>query len=215
MKKPKKSTFFQGDQNPFVAEEALRKGEEIPLAYYLADLAQGLSLLANNMHDPATEQSQIKITPPDNVAPALEYEEEWEASLEQFERAISSNDHGLVTSYLRDASGILNLVARALKAQTGAKHWKLEFKRGRGRPADDQWEKLQKESAIQTALKFRTKKYGKQEAAIVDIQSEKSVSRATIFRAKSSKETAKKVAKKTPKTTTKKPTNKSKSHKKP
>ncbi len=112
-----------------------------------------------------------------------ENDEDWDGSLDQFEKVLSEGDDELIASYLRDASEIIFGLSRALRPVEGARSWKLEFKRaGRGRPVD-RWAKARKDSRIRLALHFATVKFGKQEAAIAELEAKKGWSRATILRA--------------------------------
>jgi hypothetical protein len=189
MKPPQHATTPSFEANPIEAKEALRNGEEGPLVAYLADLSQGLSLLAESIHQSEDDQRPIEDeqTPKSGEASeaplTIELEEEWDASLHQFAKVLREGNEELIASYLRDASGIISEVSRTLQPASGTRGWKLEFKRtGRGRPVD-QREQLLKESDIYRDVRFKTLKYGKKEAAIAEVMHERRISRATVLRA--------------------------------
>jgi hypothetical protein len=197
MKPPQHATTPSFEANPIEAKEALRNGEEGPLAAYLAGLAEGLSLLAESIHQSEDDQRLLEDeqTPKSGEASEaplpIELEEEWDASLHQFAKVLREGNDELIALYLREASIVLAGVSRGLQPASGARGWKLEFKRtAKGRPVA-QMQKMLKDSAIRTALFMKTLKLKKQEAAIADIKEEKSVSRATQFRAKRAAKKAK------------------------
>ena len=221
MKKPTRPAPEPFEAGPFDAKNALEHGYEGPLAFYLGDLAQSLSLLANAMYDPETQQSILNLETPTSTAPPARYdvidaafvarakniieygteegrealreefakieqlmnEDECEDSFAQFESALENQSIELITTYLREASSVLSLVSKALEPTSKQQPWKLEFQRpGRGRPVN-KWAKINKARSINQNLRFKTAKYGKQEAAIADLE-ENGTSRATVFRAK-------------------------------
>jgi hypothetical protein len=192
MKPPQHATTPSFEANPIEAKEALRNGDEVPIADYLADLSQGLSLLAESIHQSEDDQRPIEEKQPTKKASLpKEDEEDWDASLHQFAKVLREGNDELIALYLREASIVLAGVSRGLQPASGARGWKLEFKRtAKGRPVD-QMQKMLKDSAIRTALFMKTLKLKKQEAAIADIKEEKSVSRATQFRAKRAAKKAK------------------------
>ena len=190
MKTPQYAASRPIKSTPFEANEALRKGDEMPLEHYLADLAKGLSLLANSKHQPEDDQRPIeeKQAPmsdaPKKASLPKEDEEDWDASLHQFEKVLREGDDELIASYLREASKVISEVSRILRPVKGARDWKLEFRRAaKGRPPADRMRKFLKQGAITRHLRFATQKYGKKEAAIAAVTSERNISRATVLRA--------------------------------
>jgi hypothetical protein len=179
MKTPKHATSPSFEATPFEAKEALNDGNEGPLAHYLSDLAEGLTLLAET-----TNSGGAKAAVKKKKTESLEQEEEdWDGSLDQFEVALSINQKELIASYLREASKILAQLSRNLDPDIRTKDWMLAFKRAKaGKPADTKKKKLFKESDIYSALKRNLKMYDKVEAAIAATESEQGVSRAEVFR---------------------------------
>jgi hypothetical protein len=180
MKPPQHATPPSFEANPFEAKEALNNGDEGPLAYYLADLAKGLCLLAET-----TNSKGAKAAAKGKKSGTLEQVEDWDGSLDQFKVALSINQKELIASYLREASKILAQLSRNLDPDIRTKDWMLAFKRAKaGKPADTKKKKLFKESDIYSALKRNLKMYDKVEAAIAATKSEEGVTRAEVFRVK-------------------------------
>ena len=219
MKTPLHASPLPFEAVPMEAKEALYNGDEGPLAGYLAGLAEGLSLLAKSIRQSERNERPIeeKQTPNGDAPkkaslPNQHEEEEWDASLDQFERVLKEGDDELIASYLREASDIISEVSRVLRPDKGVRDWKLEFKHARKGRSVDRREQARKRRKILMDVRFKTHKFGKQGAAIADFDGEKGMSRATIFRAKKA---GKKTAQKTPKKTAKKTVQKTKkSHKK-
>jgi hypothetical protein len=177
MKTPKHATSPSFEANPFEAKEALNDGNEGPLAHYLSDLAEGLTLLAET-----TNSGGAKAAVKKKKTESLEQEEDWDGSLDQFEVALSINQKELIASYLREASKILAQLSRNLDPDIKKKDWMLAFKRTKAGKHADPKKKLFKESDIYSALKRNLKMYDKVEAAIAATESEQGVSRAEVIR---------------------------------
>ena len=181
MKPPQHATTPSFEANPIEAKEALNDGNEGPLAHYLSDLAEGLTLLAET-----TKSGGAKAAVKKKKTEALEQEEEeeedWDGSLDQFEVALSINQKELIASYLREASKILAQLSRNLDPDIKKKDWMLAFKRTKAGKHADPKKKLFNESDIYSALKRNLKMYDKVEAAIAATESEQGVSRAEVFR---------------------------------
>ncbi len=184
-----RATSFPEEAGPFPAKEALRHGDERGVGYFARDHAEALSLLADLFDPPERTARQLEFVsrrrrrPKPNEAAGHDQDSEWEGTLVQVKAAIETGSLTLVGSYLRDAADVYRRVADALDPPSGSRGWCLEFvRKGRGRRDDPN--KVFRDLAITTELRFATRKArGKQEAAIADLKAE-GISRAKIFRAK-------------------------------
>jgi hypothetical protein len=168
----------------FVAKDALRHGQERPLAIYLRDAAKGLRFLAE-LADPeaegATPKLELLLATNEQAAENEGREdvaEEWGGSLHQLKQALDRGSTQGMGCYLRELSGVLEGLADTLR---GRRERKLRFQRSRaGKPRDPEWQSVRR--AIQTHL-WLAKAHGvKQESTISDLKARYGLSRATIMR---------------------------------
>lgn len=187
MKKPQRIPLAQFEATPFDAKEAIRDGEEAPIAEYMRALAEAIDLVASEF-GPSAKASRSKASRPSNAKRTLTIspsEAEWDASLDQFLGAWRHGSKGSIANYLHEASDVLRQVATTLDPPSESRGWRLTFcRRGRGRRTD-KLEQDWKRSGLKMKLMAETRKAGKQESAIAALKKE--ASRATIFRAKQGK----------------------------
>ena len=188
------------EADPFNAMEALRAGEELPLAYFVRDLTEAVVILAE-LFDPRTgagRQRQFVPRPPHARVPkkvSVTAIEEWESTLPQVKDAIQLRSSAPIGWYLRDVGNVLGLLEIALDPPAGARGWRLKFvRKGRGRRPDPK--RFRRDSAIATEVLFATLASGKQEAEIAEVQAKHGISRSTFFRAKKKNNKARKSHKK-------------------
>jgi hypothetical protein len=193
------------EASPFNAKDAFRQGEghEPILGQYTRDLAEALTLIANLL-DPKGRPKRgprIKFVDQDDRSLSAKkkrasqaIDEDWEGNLLQLQEAIERRSARAIGWYLRDSADVLRIVGARLNPPAKYKGWQLALvRKGRGRRTDP--DKLRKESAIAHDLMTRTWSMGKQEAAVVEVEDARKISRATVFRAKGSRSTPKKSTK--------------------
>jgi hypothetical protein len=184
-----RATSFPEEADPFNAKRALQEGDEHGVGYFARDHAEALSLLADLFDPPQGTARKLEFVshrrqrPAPDDAASRDEDSEWEGTLDQVKAAIECGSLTLIGSYLRDAADVYRQVGDALDPPSGSRGWSLEFvRKGRGRRDDPN--KVFRDLAITTELRFATRKArGKQDAAIEDLKG-KGLSRAKIFRAK-------------------------------
>ena len=81
------------------AKEALRNGEEQPIAAYLGALAEGLKLIADAF-DPSSNQVPAQhigsASQKTGERPSVEKDEDWDGTLSQFEDAVNLGSRPLI-----------------------------------------------------------------------------------------------------------------------
>lgn len=168
------------EPTPFTAKEALRLGQAGPLSSFLEDTAQAQKLLADLIERLASSKT---LATQSNAQD--EFDEDWEASSSQFRAAIDGNAFELIVLKLRDDAEILEQISTALQPPENYKGQALIFKRAsRGRPVDP-FQKSQLKTKRKMTLRLKTRKLGKEDAALQEIKDEGGPSRATMYRAKS------------------------------
>ena len=165
-----RTTSFPEEADPFNAKRALQEGDECGVGYFARDHANALGLLADLFDPPQGTARQLEFVPRGRRRPKPK-------------AAIETGSLTLIGSYLREAADVYRQVGDALDPPSGSRGRRLKFVRqGRGRRADPN--KVFRDLAITTELRFATRKArGKQEAAIHDLKA-KGIGRARIFRAK-------------------------------
>ena len=181
------------EADAFTAKEAMGSGHEHPVGEYVGDLAEVLSVLASLLDPTDTqkrglqlrfvEQGERRHVSAKKKPTSPEDDAEWEGSLLQVKEAIETGNAVAVGWYLGDAADFLNRLAAILTGQTGSEDRRLKFHRkGRGKPSDPS--KAWTDAAIARELEDATRRSGKQEAAIAEVEAKRGISRATILRAK-------------------------------
>jgi len=184
----------RGEADYFNAKEALNKGEghEPLLGEYVCDLAEVLRLLGGHLDPDDKRKKGLRLRfvgqdgrpVSEKKMPARPHEEEeWVGSFLQVREAIANRTPEPLAWYLHEAAEVLSKFGALLDPPEGHKGWRLELvRRGRGRRSDPS--KFRRDSGIATDLMMRTISAGKQEAAVVEVEAERKISRATVFRAK-------------------------------
>ena len=184
----------RGEADDFNAREALNqgRGHERAVGEYVRDLAEVLKLVARHLdpNDKHKEGLQLRFVDQDGrpvsamKRHASPHEvEEWDGSLLQVQEAIENGNAKALAWYLHGAAEVLSKLGALLDPPEGHKDWRLELvRKGRGRRSDPS--KFWRDSGIANDLMMRTISAGKQEAAIVEVEDDRKISRPTIMRAK-------------------------------
>ena len=178
------------------AKQALHGGNEGPVGWYLQDAAKILTRIANLLAPTSNDQARRlgfifpcdvpALTVPANTGSPQDGDEgeDWVGSPAQVEAAIDAQSPTLLGWYLHELGEFLELLAPAFDPPQDSRGWRLRFKReGRGRRRDEV-AKMLRDDALATKLRFATRKIGKQEAAIAEMNEIPGASRASIFRKK-------------------------------
>jgi hypothetical protein len=202
------------EADPFNAKDAFRQGEghEPVLGQYTRDLAEALTLIADLLDPSGRSKRRVRLEfVGQNRRPlavkkkraGLANDEDWEGSLPQLQEAIERRIATAIGWYLHDGAEVLRILAARLDPPAKYKGWQLAFvRKGRGRRTDPS--KLRKESTIAHDVMTRTWSTGKQEAAVLEVEVARKISRSTVFRAKKSRSTSKKSSKSSAKRSQKK-----------
>jgi len=184
----------RGEADDFNAREALNQGSghEPVLDEYVRDLAKVLKLVARHLdpNDKHKEGLQLRFVDQDGRPVSAkkrraspDEDEEWDGSLLQVREAIENGSAKTLAWYFHGAAEFLSKLGALLDPPEGHKGWRLELvRKGRGRRSDPS--KVRKDSTIRHDLMMRTIEAGKQEAAVVEVEDERKISRSTVFRAK-------------------------------
>jgi hypothetical protein len=193
----------RGEADDFNAREALNQGSghEPLLGEYVRDLAEVLKVVTRHLDpdDKHTKGLQLRFVDQDHRTVSakkrranLHEDEEWEGNFLQVQAAIENGSSKALSWYFHGAAEVLSKLGALLDPPEGHKGWRLELvRKGRGRRSDPS--KFWRDSGIAHDLMMRTISAGKQEAAVVEVEDDRMISRATVFRAKkrSSKESKK------------------------
>ncbi len=184
----------RGEADAFSAREALDQGSghEPVLGEYVCDLADVLTLLARHLDPDDKRKKGLRLRFVDrNGRPVSakkrlaspHEDEDWDGSRIQVQEAIENGSANALAWYLSEAAEVLRKLAALLDPPEEHKDWRLELvRKGRGRRSDPN--KVWRDSRIDSDLTMKTIEAGKQEAAVVEVEDERKISRATVFRAK-------------------------------
>jgi len=178
----------------FDATEALRNGQTGPIGWYLEDAAEILSRISDcldprnaNQADRRLEFGAEPMERPANHAKIGVPDDsfyEWVGSLPQVEAAIEKRAPKPLGWYLRELGGFLGHLAPAFNPPNHWRDWQLQFiRKGRGRRYDPMKQMLH-DSDTAMMLRLKTRRAGKQEAAIEDLKGRPGASRANLFKRK-------------------------------
>jgi hypothetical protein len=190
-----------GEADYFNVKEALNQGSghEPVVGEYARDLAEVLKLLAGHLdpHDKRKQGLQLRFVDPEGKPVCAKRkrtspheDEEWEGNFRQVQAAIAGANAKALAWYLLEAAEILSATGARLDPPEKHNDWQLAFvRKGRGRRSDP--EKFLNDSGVARKLMMKTIEAGKQEAAIAELEDERKISRATIFRTKKGPSTKK------------------------
>lgn len=178
------------DWSPADAHEALRLGQEAPLANYLKDLSTGLAMIAElfiggdegkpgyTLH-PLPENKQGAAQQADASPPGIEAD--WEGNSEDLRIALQSGKTRPIGLHLLSAASVVGHLARALQPDRHSKGWRLAFcLAGKGRRPNRNTMRMKYE--IRKALRRAKARGIKQESVIAELQKRYKRSRSTIYR---------------------------------
>ena len=175
-------------QDPFEAKEAIQKGRVAPIGSYLRyDLPQILNLLADQLDVPngdesRVEPSKIESAPKDHPTKTDSIGHDWDSNTSDVLRCIEDGKPAPVGWFLRDLADFLSKLGRVFDPEATSEEWNLTFSRRTRGPPKDIWKAATEGSLVKMQVIKRTRKYGKQEAAIQELVDEGKMSRATVFR---------------------------------
>ena len=175
-------------QDPFEAKEAIQKGRVAPIGSYLRyDLPQILNLLADQLDVPngdesRVERSKIESAPKDHPTKTDSIGHDWDSNTSDVLRCIEDGKPAPVGWFLRDLADFLSKLGRVFDPEATSEEWNLTFSRRTRGPPKDIWKAATEGSLVKMQVIKRTRKYGKQEAAIQELVDEGKMSRATVFR---------------------------------
>ena len=109
-------------------------------------------------------------------------EHDWDSNTSDVLRCIEDGKPAPAGWFLRDLADFLSKLGRVFDPEATSEEWKLTFSRRTRGPPKDIWKAATEGSLVKMQVIKRTRKYGKQEAAIQELVDEEKMSRATVFR---------------------------------